>query len=137
MKMFVVLFMLLSTFVVRHDSLRKVPVSDQNIQNGVLILTDKNFDNTIKNGIVMVDFYATWCGPCKILAPIIEEIAEEANGKVKICKLDTDRCPVASYKYNIKYLPTVIIFKNGNPEYRVMGLQDKETLVKALNNIQE
>ncbi|MEI6123285.1 MAG: thioredoxin [Bacteroidota bacterium] len=102
-----------------------------------MILTDKNFEATIKSGIVMVDFYATWCGPCKTLSPRIEEIAQETNKKIKICKVDTDKCPLASTKYNIKYLPTVIIFKNGEAVSRFVGLQEKETLVIALKAAQE
>ena len=110
--------------------------SSQNIQNGVMIMTDKNFDATISKGIVMVDFYATWCGPCKVLSPIIEEIAQESSSDLKIGKMDTDKNAVTSVKYGIKYLPTVIIFKNGTPVYRVSGLQTKETLVNAIKAIQ-
>ncbi|HNW70337.1 MAG TPA: thioredoxin [Bacteroidales bacterium] len=108
----------------------------QNISNNVYILTDENFDKTIKEGVVLVDFWATWCGPCRILSPIIEEIASETGKKAKIAKMDVDKNKITSFKYNIQYLPTVIIFKNGVPEYRYVGLQDKETLVNAINLLQ-
>lgn len=110
--------------------------SSQNISNNVYVLTDDNFDKTIKEGVVLVDFWAVWCGPCRILSPIIEEIASETGKKAKIAKMDVDKNKITSFKYNIQYLPTVIIFKNGVPEYRFVGLQDKETLVNAINLLQ-
>lgn len=110
--------------------------SSQDISNNVYILTDENFDKTIKEGVVLVDFWAVWCGPCRILSPIVEEIASETGKKAKIAKMDVDKNKITSYKYNIQFLPTVIIFKNGVPEYRFVGLQDKETLVNAINLLQ-
>lgn len=111
------------------------PDPEQNMVNNVMILTDKNFSQSIKHGIVMVDFYADWCGPCKILAPIIEEIALEMNKKVKVGKLDTDKNRLTSVKYNIKLLPTVMIFKNGEPVKKLVGLQNKEYYVDVINNL--
>lgn len=109
----------------------------QNIVNNVLILTDDNFEKTIKEGIVLVDFWATWCGPCRILAPTIEEIASEIGNKAKIAKMDVDKNIITSNKYNVMYLPTIIIFKNGKPEYRYVGIQSKETLVNAIDLLQK
>lgn len=108
----------------------------QNVQNNVLILTDDNFDKTIKKGIVLVDFYATWCGPCKVLSPIIEEIAGEIGNKAKIAKMDVDKNGKTPSKYNIRYLPTVIILKNGEVSETFVGLQTKETLMTAINELQ-
>jgi len=108
----------------------------QDISNGVLILTDKNFDKTIKKGIVLVDFWAIWCGPCRIMSPILEEIALEIGNKAKIAKMDVDKNKVTSYKYDIKYLPTIIIFKNGVVAERFVGTQSKETILEAINKVQ-
>jgi len=108
----------------------------QNSKDNVYILTDQNFSKTIKSGIVLVDFYATWCGPCKIFAPRLEEIALEMGNKVVAGKLDTDRSKVTSVKYNIRYLPTIILFKNGTEVQRFVGLQEKETIVNAINLLQ-
>jgi len=108
----------------------------QNVSNNVFILTDDNFEKTIKEGIVLVDFWATWCGPCRILSPIVEEIASETGKKAKIAKMDVDKNKITSYKYNIQYLPTIIIFKDGVSKYRFVGLQDKETLVNSINLLQ-
>ena len=107
----------------------------QNISNNVLILTDKIFDKTIKKGIVLVDFWATWCGPCRIMSPVIEEIASEIGDNAKIAKMDTDKNKVTSYKYKVEYLPTIIIFKDGVPAQRFVGTQSKETLVEAIYDL--
>lgn len=108
----------------------------QDSRNNVYTLTDENFDKTIKEGIVLVDFWAVWCGPCRIFSPTIEEIASEIGTKAKIAKMDADKNKITSFKYNIQYLPTVIIFKNGKPEYRYIGMQSKETLMNAINALQ-
>ncbi len=136
MKKLTFLMILAAMLAIPYNMSGNKSTSSQNIQNGVMIMTDKNFDTTISKGIVMVDFYATWCGPCKVLSPIIEEIAQESSSDLKIGKMDTDKNAVTSVKYGIKYLPTVIIFKNGTPVYRVSGLQTKETLVNAIKAIQ-
>lgn len=136
MKKLTFLMILTAMLAIPYNMSGNKSTSSQNIQNGVMIMTDKNFDATISKGIVMVDFYATWCGPCKVLSPIIEEIAQESSSDLKIGKMDTDKNAVTSVKYSIKYLPTVIIFKDGTPVYRVSGLQTKEALVNAIKSIQ-
>jgi thioredoxin 1 len=108
----------------------------QDSKDNVYILTDQNFSKTIKSGIVLVDFYATWCGPCKIFAPRLDEIALEMGNKVVAGKLDTDRSRITAQKYNIRYLPTIILFKNGTEVQRFIGLQEKETIVNAINLLQ-
>lgn len=96
--------------------------------------TDINFEEEVmKSKIpVLVDFFAEWCGPCKILAPIIEKLAQEFEGKVKIGKLDTDESPETSFKYEIQSIPTLIFFKNGQMVDRVSGFKSEEDLRKKL-----
>ena len=136
MRTFALIAIMVATLIVPANISGQKSVKTQNSRDNVLILTDQNFAKTIKSGIVLVDFYATWCGPCKIFAPRLEEIALEMGKKVVAGKMDTDRNQVTSLKYNIKYLPTIIIFKDGTEVKRFIGLQEKETIVDAINELQ-
>jgi thioredoxin 1 len=108
---------------------------DKPATSKVLTITDKDFDNTIKKGITMVDFWAVWCGPCRRQGPIVEEIANEIGKKIKIGKLDVDNNKVTSNTFNVRNIPTLIIFKDGKEVKRLVGLQDKQTLLNELNAI--
>jgi len=102
-----------------------------------VIITDANFEEEVINhkGPVMVDFWATWCGPCRMLAPVVEELAEQYAGKVKVCKLDTDQGPDTSAKYRITSIPTIIFFKDGQVMAQTVGLQSKAALQEKLDSL--
>jgi len=101
-----------------------------------LILTDQNFDEEVlKSNIpVMVDFWAAWCQPCKMVSPIIDELAKEYEGKVKIGKLNVDENSVAG-NYNVMSIPTLMIFKDGKPVKSVIGAKPKDDFKKALDEV--
>jgi thioredoxin 1 len=101
----------------------------------VTILNDQNFDQeVIKSSLpVVVDFTATWCGPCKALAPIIDQLAEELDGKVKVGKVDIDDAPGAAAKYGVRSVPTVLVFKNGERAAQSVGLTTKQRLVELID----
>jgi len=98
-----------------------------------LVFTDQNFESDVlKSDIpVVVDFWAAWCQPCKLVSPIVDELAEEYKGKVKIGKLNVDENTV-SQNYNVMSIPTIIVFKNGQPIKSVVGAKPKEEYKKAL-----
>ena len=100
-------------------------------------LTDASFDQeVIKSAIpVLVDFWAPWCGPCRMIAPAIEELATEYAGKVKVCKLNTDECPDSSSTYRISAIPTILLFKGGKMVKELVGLQPKEELKRQLDGL--
>jgi thioredoxin 1 len=102
--------------------------------NNVIELNDANFDKEVNasDKPVLVDFGATWCGPCKILAPIVEKLADEFAGKYKVCKVDIDEAPTVAAKFGINGVPTVLVFKNGQKTGRHVGVTNKETLLKML-----
>lgn len=99
-----------------------------------ITLTKGNFeDEVLKSEIpVLVDFWASWCGPCKMLAPTVAQIAEKYSGKIKVGKVNVDEEESLSREYGIVSIPTVILFKNGKPEKTSIGLVPKETLVSML-----
>ena len=97
-------------------------------------LDSSNFDSTVSSGPapVVVDFWAPWCGPCKAIAPILEELAEELGGAVKICKINVENNSEVATKYEIRAIPTILIFKDGKVADTVVGLTSKEDLKAKL-----
>lgn len=85
-------------------------------------LNETNFEDFTKDGIVLVDFWAAWCGPCKMAAPIIDKVAEEYSGKIRAGKVDIDECRGIAVKFAIESIPTVVIFKDGQEVKRVIGV---------------
>jgi thioredoxin 1 len=94
---------------------------------------DDNFDQNISKGVVLVDFYADWCGPCRMLAPVVEELAQEMSGKVTVAKVDTDQSVNVAARFEVTSIPTLILFKEGQAIKRVVGLKDLEALRKLVS----
>ena len=92
-----------------------------------IIKTVTEYEETLKEGTVLVDFFASWCGPCRMIAPILEEISEE-RVDVKIVKVDVDELPELARRYGIMSIPTLLLFKDGNLVSKTMGYQDKDSL---------
>ena len=103
----------------------------------VVELTDAAFEATVNGSEqpVLVDFWAPWCGPCKMLGPVIEEIANEYAGKATICKMDTDDQREAAMQYGITAIPTLILFKKGQIEKKWVGLTSKKDLTEAIDEL--
>ena len=99
-------------------------------------VTDASFEDDVINatGPVLVDFWAEWCGPCKMIAPVLEDLANEYEGKLKICKIDVEANPETAPKFNVKGIPTLIIFKNGNAEAKKVGALSKAQLAAFIDS---
>ncbi len=94
--------------------------------------TDQSFTSEISDGLVLVDFWAPWCGPCKMIAPVLEELDSEMSDSVKIVKLDVDENQETASNFGIMSIPTLVLFKNGEPVDKVVGFQPKEALAQLI-----
>jgi len=107
--------------------------SSSEASSSPMTLTDENFDEVIsRHRLVLVDFWAPWCAPCRMIAPIVEELSKEFAGKIVFGKLNTDENPQTAMKYMISAIPTLILFKNGVEAERIIGLQPKHALEEVL-----
>lgn len=100
----------------------------------IVNITDQSFKNEVESGgTVLVDFWAPWCGPCRMIAPILEELDQELEDKVKIAKLNVDDNPDTASRFGVMSIPTLIVFKDGQPVDKVVGVQPKESLKNLLS----
>jgi thioredoxin 1 len=104
----------------------------QEAKSNIKELTESNFNTSIKKGLVLVDFYADWCRPCKMMQPILENVATEYNSQITITKINIDNNKNISSKYNVTGIPCMILFENGKEVKRVVGYHEKEQLLEKL-----
>ena len=123
-----------AVFYMRNNAL-KMSKEQQTDSPNLIILTDENFNKTIKEGVTLVDFWAPWCMPCKIQNPVINQIADELNGKAKICKINVDEHKKTATEMKIRNIPNIIIFKNGEAVKQLIGVKPKHTLLKAVQSV--
>lgn len=105
--------------------------------NAILEVTDANFDQEVLKSEqpVLIDFWATWCGPCRALAPVVDEIAKSYDGKVKVVKMDVDRNPATPQRYGVRGIPTLLVIKGGQVQEQIVGYVPKETIEKAIDKL--
>ncbi|MDP9441426.1 MAG: thioredoxin [Actinomycetota bacterium] len=102
--------------------------------DNITTLTDANFNEEVKGSVepVLVDFWAEWCGPCKMIAPILQEIADEQAGKLRVAKLNVDEAPATARQFQVMSIPTLILFKDGEMQKRIVGARGKGQLMEEL-----
>ena len=98
-------------------------------------LTPANFEEVTKEGVSMVDFWAPWCGPCRMIAPVIEELAADFEGKANICKVNTDEEQDLAVKYGIRSIPTILFMKNGEVVDQMVGASSKQAFADKINSL--
>lgn len=99
----------------------------------IVDLTDKNFQYQVKGKLVLVDFWASWCVPCKMMAPVLNDLAEEISGQVKVCKVNVDEYQSLASKYNIRGIPTMVLLRDGREIDRFVGAKTKQFLLDKIN----
>lgn len=106
------------------------------MSDNVIVVTDANFEQEVlkSDQTVLVDFWAPWCGPCKMVGPIVSQLADEYAGKAKICKVNVDENNATAMQYRVMSIPTLILFKNGEEVNRIIGFRPKQDLAKMLDS---
>jgi thioredoxin 1 len=102
----------------------------------ILEITDANFDQTVlkSDRPVMIDFWAAWCGPCRALAPIVDEVAKQYSDKIVVGKMDVDKNPATTQRFGVRSIPTLLVFKGGQVREQIVGYAPKDRIEKALDN---
>jgi thioredoxin 1 len=121
-------------FMVLRTKARMKNIPLVNDHEKILTLTDKNFQNQTKNKVVLVDFWAAWCGPCRMMAPVLNEIAGELKGNSYIGKVNVEQYQSLSQKFKVRGIPTMVLFKNGVEVNRFVGVKSKEYLIKQIQS---
>lgn len=127
----VVILLLAALVVYSRYKLKNMPKVEDHEK--IITLTDKNFNQQIKGKVVLVDFWATWCAPCRLMAPALNDLASElTDNKCRVGKVDVDANRGLAQKYNIRSIPTSVIFKDGQEVARIVGVKPKATLLKEM-----
>jgi thioredoxin 1 len=126
-------FIIIITFYQRYQLKRGADKMQDSEQ--VISLTDETFGEAISSGVTLVDFWASWCGPCRAQNPVINKIAEEYSDKAKICKINVDNHKKAAIQMKIKNIPNIIIFKDGEAVMQIIGVKPKYQITKALDSV--
>lgn len=138
--MYIALYIILALIVIfivyMTVALKKMKNAPSVEESGSIInLDEKNFQQTTKDRVVLVDFWAEWCMPCKMMTPILNDVVNEVDEKIKICKLNVDGQQKLAAKFGVRSIPTLIILKNGKELKRFVGVKPKDFLVSQLNSI--
>ena len=128
---------LITTFIIfRYIAMAKIkntPLAADHVN--VLTLTEKNFQQQTKDKVVLVDFWATWCAPCRMMAPVLNDVASELSGNSHVGKVDIEQFQSLAQKFRVRSIPTLILFKNGAEINRFVGIKSKEFLLKEIAKV--
>ncbi len=128
--------LIVSFFIFRYIAMAKIKntpmVADH---DKVLTLTDKNFQQQTKNKVVLVDFWATWCAPCRMMAPVLNDVSAELSGNSHVGKVNIEQYQSLAQKFKVRSIPTLILFKNGTEVNRFVGIKSKDFLLKEIAKV--
>lgn len=129
----IIIVVLGGLFLIAKSKMKNIEMVEDH--GNIITLTDKNFQNQTKNKIVLVDFWAGWCVPCRMQAPILNEVATELTGNNFIGKVDIEKYQSLAQKFQVRNIPTMILLKNGVEVNRFVGIKNREFLVQQINRI--
>ena len=119
-------------YLMARVRMRNIPVVADN--DNILTLTDKNFNHQTKNKLVLVDFWASWCAPCRMMAPVLNEVADELTGNSHVGKVNIEQYQSLAQKFQVRNIPTLILLRNGIEVNRFVGIKNKQFLLQQINN---
>ena len=129
----IIISALAALFLFARYRMKNIPVVADN--NKILTLTDKNFQHQTKNKLVLVDFWASWCAPCRMMAPVLNEVADELAGNSHVGKVNVEQFQSLAQKFQVRNIPTLILLKNGTEVNRFVGIKSKEFLLQQINKV--
>jgi thioredoxin 1 len=119
-------------FLYARSKMKNIPLVEDH--KNIIILTDKNFQYQTKNKIVLVDFWASWCAPCRMMAPVLNDVADDLTGNSYVGKVNIEQYQSLAQKFDVRNIPTLILLKNGAEVNRFVGIKSREFLLQQINN---
>jgi len=129
----IIISTLTALFLFARSRMKNIPVVADN--DKILTLTDKNFQHQTKNKLVLVDFWASWCAPCRMMAPVLNEVVDELAGNSHVGKVNIEQYQSLAQKFQVRNIPTLILLKNGREINRFVGIKNKEFLLQQIHNV--
>jgi thioredoxin 1 len=120
-------------FLLARARMKNIPVVDDHIN--ILTLTDKNFQHQTKNRVVLIDFWAGWCAPCRMMAPVSNQVADELTGNSHVGKVNIEQYQSLAQKFQVRNIPTMVLLKNGREINRFVGIKNKDFLIQQITNV--
>lgn len=129
----VVVFALITYFYLAMKKLKNAPMAPDSVK--IKVLTEQNFNQQTKKGVILVDFWASWCAPCKMMVPVLNELAELLPANKSVGKVDVEKFQSVASKFNIRGIPTMILFKDGKEINRFVGMKKKDFLLNEMSKV--
>jgi thioredoxin 1 len=120
-------------YLIARAGMKNIPIVDDH--KSILTLTDKNFQHQTKNKVVLVDFWAAWCAPCRMMAPVLNDVADELTGNSHVGKVNIEQYQSLAQKFQVRNIPTMVLLKNGREINRFVGIKNKEFLLQQITEV--